>query len=103
MFLDNKNLLNRIIKYTPAVTNVDECTNAETGVGAAIGIGNHIENGICALLAAIINKTITITLHSRLNIKFHLPLTTIKPIDINSPTSPIRLHKTVTMPELKEL
>lgn len=41
---------NRNIKYTPAVTKVDEWTKDETGVGAAIAAGNHAENGICALL-----------------------------------------------------
>lgn len=37
-------------KNTPAVTRVDECTRADTGVGAAIAAGSHLENGICALL-----------------------------------------------------
>jgi len=41
--------LNRISRYTPAVTSVDECTNADTGVGAAMAAGSHAENGICAL------------------------------------------------------
>jgi len=43
-------------KKTPAVTSVEECTKAETGVGAAIAAGSHAENGIWALLvmAAII-------------------------------------------------
>lgn len=35
----------RIIRKIPAVTNVDECTNAEIGVGADIAIGSHAENG----------------------------------------------------------
>jgi hypothetical protein len=38
-----------------------ECTNAETGVGAAIAAGNQAENGIWALLVhaeIIIKKTI---------------------------------------------
>lgn len=50
--------LNRIIKYTPAVTKVEECTSAETGVGAAIAAGSQAEKGTCALLviAAIIIK-----------------------------------------------
>lgn len=39
----------RIIRKTPAVTSVEECTNAEIGVGAAIAAGNHAENGNCAL------------------------------------------------------
>lgn len=38
--------LYRIIRYTPAVTSVDECTNADTGVGAAIAAGNHAQKGI---------------------------------------------------------
>jgi hypothetical protein len=46
-------------KKTPAVTRVEECTKAETGVGAAIAAGSQLENGICALLviaAKVINK-----------------------------------------------
>lgn len=35
----------RIMRNTPAVTSVDECTNAETGVGAAIASGSHALNG----------------------------------------------------------
>jgi len=31
----------RINKYTPAVTIVAACINAETGVGPSIAIGNH--------------------------------------------------------------
>ena len=40
----------------PAVTNVDECTSADTGVGAAIAAGSQLEYGNWALLvvAAII-------------------------------------------------
>ena len=33
----------------PAVTSVEEWTNEETGVGAAMASGNHEENGIWAL------------------------------------------------------
>jgi hypothetical protein len=32
----------RINKYTPAVTIVAACINADTGVGPSIAIGNHI-------------------------------------------------------------
>jgi hypothetical protein len=32
-------------RKNPAVTNVDEWTNAEIGVGAAIAAGNHTEKG----------------------------------------------------------
>lgn len=38
--------LMRIKRYTPAVTSVDECTRAETGVGAAIAAGSQEEKGI---------------------------------------------------------
>jgi len=38
-------LLNRYIIKIPAVTNVDECTRADTGVGAAIAAGSHLEYG----------------------------------------------------------
>lgn len=36
-------LLKRYIIKIPAVTRVDECTSAETGVGAAIAAGNQVE------------------------------------------------------------
>jgi len=38
------------------VTNVEECTKAETGVGAAIAAGSQAENGICALLVIAASK-----------------------------------------------
>ena len=37
--------LNRRSRYTPAVTKVEECTRALTGVGAAMAAGNHLLNG----------------------------------------------------------
>lgn len=39
----------RVIKYTPAVTSVEECTKADTGVGAAMAAGSHALKGSCAL------------------------------------------------------
>jgi hypothetical protein len=42
-------ILNRISRNTPAVTSVDEWTNADTGVGAAIAAGSQEEKGIWAL------------------------------------------------------
>ena len=44
------NPLKRNMRYTPAVTRVDEWTKEETGVGAAIAAGSQAEKGICALL-----------------------------------------------------
>lgn len=41
---------NRIVKKIPAVTNVEEWTKEDTGVGAAIAAGNQEEKGTCALL-----------------------------------------------------
>jgi len=40
------------------VTNVDEWTNAETGVGAAMAAGSQAEKGICALLVQAASKII---------------------------------------------
>lgn len=50
-----RNGKNRMSRKTPAVTKVEECTSAETGVGAAMAAGSHLENGIWALfvIAAI--------------------------------------------------
>ena len=42
----NLNLLNRISRYPPAVTRVEEWTRALTGVGAAIADGSQDEKGI---------------------------------------------------------
>jgi hypothetical protein len=41
-----RNGKNRIKRKIPAVTRVEECTRAETGVGAAIAAGSQAENGI---------------------------------------------------------
>lgn len=41
--------LNRDIRYTPAVTKVEEWTRDETGVGAAIAAGSQAEKGTWAL------------------------------------------------------
>lgn len=43
-------------RKTPAVTNVEEWTRDETGVGAAIAAGNHEEKGICALFVIKVNN-----------------------------------------------
>lgn len=48
---------NRINKKTPAVTSVEEWTRADTGVGAAIAAGSHLEKGICALLVMAAKRT----------------------------------------------
>ena len=60
--------LKRITRYTPAVTKVEECTKADTGVGAAIAAGNHAEKGIWALL--VIPATIKIKEETSITSKF---------------------------------
>ena len=57
----------RINKYTPAVTNVDEWTRAETGVGAAMAAGSHAEKGIWALLVQA--EIMIIVISNRENLK----------------------------------
>ena len=46
-------------KYTPAVTSVEECTRADTGVGAAMAAGSQALKGTCALF--VIVATIKVT------------------------------------------
>ena len=43
-------------RKTPAVTSVEECTRAETGVGASMAAGRHDENGACADLVKLIRR-----------------------------------------------
>jgi len=100
-----KNMLwKRISKKTPAVTNVDEWTRADTGVGAAIAAGSQAEKGICALfvMAAIIIITIIIRekfVLFKIRIS-HVPVEDSKAILTRISTSPIRLDKTVSIPAL---
>lgn len=47
---------NLIIKITPAVTRVEECTSAEIGVGAAMAAGSQEENGNWALFVTLTIK-----------------------------------------------
>lgn len=105
--LDKIKGLKRIIKYTPAVTKVEECTKAETGVGAAIAAGSQAENGIWALLVKAANNPKPTTQNQskllpnspKLKI-FHPPQPTIQEIPNNKATSPIRLDSTVIIPAL---
>jgi len=68
---------NRIRRNTPAVTRVEECTRALTGVGAAIAAGNHLEKGICALFvmaATRINRGAhLISSSGHMLVMFHCP------------------------------
>lgn len=91
----------RININTPAVTKVDECTSAEIGVGAAIAIGNHAENGNWALLehAAINRKINAIRENSSFNWNFQFIDIIINLIDIRIIISPTRLLNKVIDPE----
>lgn len=85
------------------MTKVEECTNALTGVGAAIAAGNQAENGICALLviaAKIAKQQITFILLSPLDTirKFQEPNSTIPAILNRIATSPIRFLRAVIIP-----
>ena len=51
----------RIISITPAVTRVDECTRADTGVGAAMAAGSQAVKGNCALLVILAVNSNSIT------------------------------------------
>lgn len=91
----------RIIRNTPAVTNVDECTRAEIGVGAAIAAGNHAEKGNWALFVheAMINRV-------KISFEFICIINNlqeedikIREIEIIIKASPIRLDKIVIDPE----
>ncbi len=95
---------NRNNKKTPAVTKVEECTKAETGVGAAIAAGNQEEKGIWALFvipAIIINiiKRLDGLLKDCVGNQFIQLNISIR--DTKIITSPIRLIRTVINPELR--
>lgn len=88
------------------MTRVDECTRAETGVGAAIAAGSHAEKGICALLVildatmiSIISGKAEVLLAPEL-VNLQSPAETRREILTRIPTSPIRLVKAVIIPAL---
>jgi len=98
----DKNGKNRIRRKTPAVTRVDECTKAETGVGAAIAAGNQLENGIWALL--VIAAIIIIRAINESKSEAHIfiinqcPWFKAQPILSRSKQSPIRFVRAVIIP-----
>jgi hypothetical protein len=91
------------------VTKVEEWTNAETGVGAAMAAGNHAENGTWALLVIapiIINKisVLNIFLFSKKDTQnSHEWSSLIITIDKIKNTSPTRLVITVNIPAFMDL
>lgn len=99
---------NRIKRYTPAVTRVEECTNAETGVGAAIAAGSQAEKGNWALfvIAAKTTKTervlVSVSIQSVIvqGTKEKSPKAPIQAIIKRIQMSPTRLLITVSIPAL---
>lgn len=93
-------ILNRTNKKIPAVTNVDEWTREETGVGAAIAAGSHDEKGTCALLVMKV-MTITVdnnTVYSFKEKKSQDRVQVKRLMDSKKKTSPTRLTKKVIIP-----
>jgi len=84
----------------PAVTNVEECTREETGVGADIASGNQTKKGICALLVAVPTlKRMNNTGLSKKKSKYKLFSEKKKSIEIKNMLSPSRLIKKVITPD----
>lgn len=97
----------RISKNTPAVTRVEEWTNALTGVGAAMAAGSHLENGSCALL---VMAAIMIAIDSReFILESHMEMIDQWPWFRDHPmlsrrkASPTRLDRTVIIPAPSDL
>lgn len=91
------------------MTSVEECTNADTGVGAAIAAGSQAEKGIWALFVQAARIRISINLLSDKYISLptlensQCPLNIIKAIHNKIPTSPKRLVIAVIIPALYDL
>lgn len=83
------------------MTNVDEWTRAEIGVGAAMAIGSHAENGNWALFehAARDNRIKGRIGSSELIEKFQFIIINIILIEIKIKISPIRFLSRVMDPE----
>src|SRR6218665_1948588 len=100
-------LKNRIKRKTPAVTRVDECTKADTGVGAAMAAGSHLENGTWGLLviAAIVIAKICqfFALEVHMCRIFQCPWFKVHAIAKRSTPSPMRLVKALIIPAARDL
>ena len=97
----------RIIRYKPAVTRVEEWTNAEIGVGAAIARGSHGENGKMALLVIKVKVKKRVIREGTTKGVNQDPRegeeNIINGIVIKNKQSPIRFIRTVNRPEVIEL
>lgn len=97
----------RINKNTPAVTNVDEWTNADTGVGAAIAAGSQLEKGVWALFVMAAIKIETIIKFCRgedQTLKINqLFVFNVQAIATSKATSPMRFVNAVIIPAPRDL
>lgn len=93
---------NRNKRKTPAVTRVEECTSADTGVGAAMAAGSQLEKGIWALLviAAMVRQKAARELRENLEefSTIQWPWFKKRAIEIRRRASPIRFIRAVIMP-----
>lgn len=91
----------------PAVTKVDECTRAETGVGAAMAAGSHALNGTWALFVIAAKRIKEIRVEGwyvwSFIIMLHSPEDISQVIVSTMNPSPIRLVITVSIPAASDL
>ncbi len=84
------------------MTRVEECTKADTGVGAAIAAGSHLEKGICALFvmaAAIMQRQVIVEREECDMVRIiQCPWLMVIAILTKIRTSPIRLVSAVIIP-----
>lgn len=89
------------------MTSVEEWTRADTGVGAAIAAGNHLENGICALLV-IAARVTAVRRRGDIGVVCMLvisqwPWLIVHAIARSSMASPIRFVSAVIIPAARDL
>lgn len=82
------------------MTRVDECTRAETGVGAAIAAGSQLEKGIWALfvIAAVVMSAARRGLGGSTMGIVQCPWFSKRAIEIKSKESPTRFIRAVIIP-----
>ena len=89
------------------MTRVEEWTNADTGVGAAIAAGSQLEKGIWALFVIAANMIVKIrnifSIEDHIRVIFHCDMFRIQAIEIRRRTSPIRFVRAVIMPAARDL
>ena len=91
----------------PAVTRVDEWTSAETGVGAAMAAGSHLEKGIWALFVIAARRIARVLRSVRWEgERFRVcqcPWLIVSPMAIRIMASPIRLVRAVIILAARDL